>query len=198
MRVSEKKRQQILTAAEQMFKEYGYAGTSMDKVAEVAEVSKRTVYNHFPSKEELFNAIVLTHLRHLKQVDDQPFDASVAIDEQLKALAWHQIRTFTQPEFVDASRMFFIEMLRDAELAQQLMANAEGIEQGLTDWMQQANDAGMLTLSDSLFAARQFLYQIKSFAYYPMLYGNVTLSEQELCYIVDQTVAMFLSHYGRS
>ncbi|WP_083887181.1 TetR/AcrR family transcriptional regulator [Nodosilinea nodulosa] len=42
----------------QEFLQNGYAGTSMDKVAATAGVSKPTVYNYFKDKEGLFRALV--------------------------------------------------------------------------------------------------------------------------------------------
>ena len=52
-RRSDKKREAIIQAATQAFQEFGVNGTSMDKLAELANVSKRTVYNHFSTKEDL-------------------------------------------------------------------------------------------------------------------------------------------------
>lgn len=50
----EKKRQAILGAALEIFISEGYMNTSMDKIAEKAQVTKQTVYRYFPSKEQLF------------------------------------------------------------------------------------------------------------------------------------------------
>ena len=52
------KRDSILEAAIRAFRDVGYECTSMDRIAELAGASKRTVYNHFPSKEALFQAVV--------------------------------------------------------------------------------------------------------------------------------------------
>lgn len=49
---------QILQGAMQEFLHYGYAGTSMDRVAATAGVSKPTVYSYFHDKEGLFQALV--------------------------------------------------------------------------------------------------------------------------------------------
>lgn len=51
------KRDAILDAAETVFAEEGYAA-SMDRVAEVAGVSKQTIYKHFAAKDRLFDAMV--------------------------------------------------------------------------------------------------------------------------------------------
>ncbi|MGL4882188.1 MAG: TetR/AcrR family transcriptional regulator [Waterburya sp.] len=52
------KREQILQGAMKVFLQPGYAGASMDRVAEVAKVSKNTIYNHFQDKEGLFTALI--------------------------------------------------------------------------------------------------------------------------------------------
>ena len=60
MALSEQKRQRkwndILRAAEEVFLSDGYLGASMDKIAQRAGVTKQTVYRYFPSKEALFQA----------------------------------------------------------------------------------------------------------------------------------------------
>jgi AcrR family transcriptional regulator len=48
----------ILAAARRLFREHGYEITSMDTVALEANVSKATLYVHFPGKRELFAAVV--------------------------------------------------------------------------------------------------------------------------------------------
>lgn len=52
------KGEQILRGAMQVFLQQGYVGTSMDRVATAAGVSKNTIYNHFQDKEGLFTALI--------------------------------------------------------------------------------------------------------------------------------------------
>ncbi len=52
------KKEKILEGAMKEFLVQGYAGTSMDRVAKAAAVSKTTVYSHFGDKEGLFVALV--------------------------------------------------------------------------------------------------------------------------------------------
>jgi len=59
---------QILNGALQEFLAHGYAGTSMDRVAATAGVSKPTVYNHFQDKEGLFRALVQKIARERFQI----------------------------------------------------------------------------------------------------------------------------------
>ena len=57
MKLTEKKRKDILDAAIQEFREQGFPAARVNRIAELAEVSKRTLYKHFESKEVLFQAI---------------------------------------------------------------------------------------------------------------------------------------------
>ncbi|MDA0167519.1 TetR/AcrR family transcriptional regulator [Solirubrobacter taibaiensis] len=68
-------RAEIVSAAHRLFLEKGYAETSVEQIAEAAGVAPRTVFRHFPRKEDL-----VFH-RHAEQVgrfeqllSDQPPD----------------------------------------------------------------------------------------------------------------------------
>jgi AcrR family transcriptional regulator len=47
----------MLTAAQRLFGQRGFAGVSMDAIATACEVNARAIYYHFDSKQELFNAV---------------------------------------------------------------------------------------------------------------------------------------------
>lgn len=65
---SQLKQAQILQGALKIFLQQGYEGTSMDRVATAAGVSKITIYKHFQDKEGLFTALI-------EQVTAQRFEA---------------------------------------------------------------------------------------------------------------------------
>jgi TetR/AcrR family fatty acid metabolism transcriptional regulator len=58
MRNKELTRERILEAAEKLFAEKGFHETAMNEIVRAAKVSKGGVYFHFPSKEELFFALL--------------------------------------------------------------------------------------------------------------------------------------------
>ena len=55
--VMEERKTAILTAAEQVFSECGYAATTMEAVAEKAGISKGNIYNYFQNKQDLFQHV---------------------------------------------------------------------------------------------------------------------------------------------
>jgi len=54
----ERRRPIVLDAAFELFLDRGYEGTSMDAVAQAVGVTKPVIYACYPSKEELFNALL--------------------------------------------------------------------------------------------------------------------------------------------
>jgi TetR/AcrR family transcriptional regulator, fatty acid metabolism regulator protein len=58
MRDKELTRERILEAAERLFAEKGFHETAMDEIVRASKVSKGGVYFHFPSKEDLFFALL--------------------------------------------------------------------------------------------------------------------------------------------
>jgi AcrR family transcriptional regulator len=54
----ERTRQRLLAQAQRLFRERGYAATSLEQIAEAAEVTKGAIYGHFASKEDLMLSAV--------------------------------------------------------------------------------------------------------------------------------------------
>lgn len=57
--------ERILTVAHRLFLRDGFARTTYDRLAVEARTSKTTLYNRFPSKENLFDAVVARSLSDL-------------------------------------------------------------------------------------------------------------------------------------
>jgi len=64
-RRKEARPQELLDAALSLFAEKGFAASRADEVAQRAGVSKGTLYLYYPSKEELFKAVVRHNLSSL-------------------------------------------------------------------------------------------------------------------------------------
>jgi len=59
------RRAQLLVAARDVFAEQGYHAAAMDDIAERAGVSKPVLYQHFPGKLELYQALLTTYAEEL-------------------------------------------------------------------------------------------------------------------------------------
>ncbi len=57
--------EEILTAAEGIFFEKGFHDTSMDEIAKAAQFSKKTLYQYFINKEDLYFSVALREFRQV-------------------------------------------------------------------------------------------------------------------------------------
>ncbi|EON3347234.1 HTH-type transcriptional regulator RutR [Yersinia enterocolitica] len=113
------KRQLIMTAALDLFSLYGIHGTSLDQVAERADVSKTNLLYYFPAKEALYIAVLkdilaiwLAPLKAL-QADQQPIDA---------IRHYIALKLAVSRDHPQASRLFCLEMIQGAPLLKQELA----------------------------------------------------------------------------
>jgi AcrR family transcriptional regulator len=75
----------ILEAAEELFMRYGYSKTSVDDITEQIRISKKTLYQHFESKEKILVTIferIKTELS--QQIETVLADKTLAFSEKLK------------------------------------------------------------------------------------------------------------------
>ena len=73
---TEMRRQSILEVAAEVFREFGYERTLMSEICARLGGSKATLYNYFPSKEELFYAIMFQSTEADFESVHQAFDPS--------------------------------------------------------------------------------------------------------------------------
>ncbi|MCF7500404.1 TetR/AcrR family transcriptional regulator [Pseudoalteromonas sp. L1] len=195
MKLSQRKRLDILNAAETLFFQQGFEHTSMDQVASLAEVSKRTVYNHFENKDVLFQAILVFMFEKVRKDNAVLFNSDKPVNEQLTQIAEQEVALLTSKEFLKVAKVAFMQMLQQPDLAKSLANNSMGCMQDLVAFLEQATLAQKLQVEDAEFAAKQFVYQLKSLIFYPLLYGFEQQDSKANAEIIRQTVKMFLARY---
>ena len=133
----ERTRQRLLTEAQRLFRERGYAATSLEQVAEAAEVTKGAIYGHFASKEDLM----------VSALDAAPApDYSSTLNDESRPLperlaAYGRAVAAEQPgdtEEVAVYLEFFAALLRSPDALQRYRSSREQRLQELAD----ADDAG--------------------------------------------------------
>ena len=85
----EQRRTQVLDAARAVFVESGYYAAGMDVIAERAGVSKPVLYQHFPSKLELYLALLDAGIEELLEATDTAVretpDNKVRVQQTMRA-----------------------------------------------------------------------------------------------------------------
>jgi TetR/AcrR family transcriptional regulator len=110
-RAAERKRQTILAAALDLFSTLGVDGTSLDRVAERADVSKTNLIYYFPSKDALYEAVLTGVLEDWLDPLSE-FSADDAPDQAIRRYVRRKM-SFSRDNPA-ASRLFCFEMLQGA------------------------------------------------------------------------------------
>ena len=132
--MDEPARERILTAAEALFAEHGFAGTPTSRIAERAGVPKGLVHYYFARKPDLLEALVDRLPPDCGEVAAQPgdlaanlrrvvaaLDAELASSAVLSHLLWREADT--HPAVLDAMRARYDRMA--AALAAVIAASVE-------------------------------------------------------------------------
>ncbi|PPU68426.1 TetR/AcrR family transcriptional regulator [Xanthomonas pisi] len=197
-RLTDRKRHAIVEAAIAEFRQHGFEATSMDRVAATAGVSKRTVYNHFPSKDALFGEILRRLWQRSAEAVSLAYRRDQSLRTQLTQLLQQKLRLLDDAAFIDLSRVAIAEGMHSPERARALLAQLGSKEEGTTTWLRAALADGRLVEVDPEFASQQLQALVKGFAFWPQLaMGQPPLSPAQQAQVAESAVEMFLRLYGR-
>jgi TetR/AcrR family transcriptional regulator, regulator of autoinduction and epiphytic fitness len=196
-RLTDRKRSAIIEAAIDEFRAYGYETTSMDRIAARAGTSKRTVYNHFPSKEVLFAEILHQLWEAVAGNEELAYRADRPLRDQLLDLIRQKFRLLNDEAFVSLARVAIAAGIHSPERAQGMVSRMSEREEGLTVWIRAAAAAGRLKVNDPVFASHQLQGLIKGFAFWPQItLGQPPLDAAMQKQVAESAVDMFLAYYS--
>lgn len=201
---SARKRRDILAAATVVFLRKGYLGTNLDEVAELASVSKMTVYKHFADKETLFVAIVTNMVNEASDVVHDELlklGHSGNVEADLRDLACRQLNLVMQPAMMQLRRLVIGEVNRFPELARTFYERGpERTIGSIARTFERLRAETLLTFDDARLAAAQFNWLVMSAPLNrAMLLGDEAIPEaDELRQHAASSVAVFMAAYGVS
>ena len=187
-------RQAILNAGKDVFLEQGYEGASMDRIAERAGVTKRTVYAHFASKHALFTEAVARGCANV--IGQMPRASQLGEDPRVGLfLALRTSRELMlSPSCLRLERAVAAEAERHPEFAVQVReAFAAGealLREALDGWVA----SGRLNPHDTALSARMLSNQVAHATSMRGLMGEPADDPLALA-AVDATVILFLAAY---
>ena len=192
---SQLKRAAIIEAARTTFKSLGVTATSMDKLAEVAGVSKRTVYNHFATKE----ALVMTLMTDLwEQALSQPtvaYDAHQPLEAQLQQLVRDDMDYLQSKEHIEVSRMLIGHLFYTTEMQQELQKVIKE-ENAILRWIKAATQDERLSVTDVEQAQAELQSLIKGQCFWPLIFQmNEPFTDKEKDQHAAEIVKVFLCRY---
>lgn len=193
---SQQKHLDIINAAKEEFIEHGFLAANMDRITASAEVSKRTLYRHFESKEVLFESVLTIINDSVNENVSYQFDEEKSTEEQLNDIAYKEIEILYQTYGISLARTIVMEFLRQPEMAKNLIKNIYSIR-AITQWFNAAIEAGRLKNVDSKLMTDVYVSLFQGLFFWPQVMnldteptGDAVKSK------VDTVTSIFIQSYG--
>jgi TetR/AcrR family transcriptional regulator, mexJK operon transcriptional repressor len=199
---SARKRRAVIEAATKLFLQNGYLGTNMDEVANVARVSKQTVYKQFSNKEALFIEIVTSLVNAASDAVHNAvprFVDGADLTKYLRDYAFQQLQVVLTPRLMQLRRMVIGEVGRFPELGMKLYESGpKRAMEAFAATLSSLAERGLLSIEEPADAASHFNWLIMSAPVnQAMLLGDRAIPKgAQLRRHAEQGVRVFLAAYG--
>jgi AcrR family transcriptional regulator len=190
--------ERLLDAATQFFMEKGFAATSMGEIAKQAHASTETFYRHFPTKEELFQRVLLRRaefnkgeLSSVLLSHDPPEKALTAFGELVLSL-------LLAPEAMSLHRIFVMEKGRFPEMVNSFHAQGPArVHAALSSYLAEQVKKGKLRKMNTDVGARQFFdLVVPEFMFGVNVRSKPAPTKAEIRQRVKEAIDCFLHGYG--
>lgn len=192
MKLTEKKRKDIIDAAIVDFQDHGYAGANMARIAKLAKVAIRTLYNHFESKEVLFEAVTRILIDKKEAHAPFPFDPDGDLEAQLLSGLHEYMDALSDPLVITLNRIMIPEYMRDLARSQEYYEELGSYAYAMSNFVSDAMKAGALKDADPDMATENLLGLARNYFFWPLV---LTGQQPDREAIAKNCVEMFLARY---
>lgn len=186
----------IIEAAERLFLERGFGSVSMDELAEAAGLARRTLYNQFTSKEDIFREMLLRVSGQLEHAFPPGIETRGDVEDVLRLIARAILELHKQPEYLGFLRMVVADSRQFPWIAEEFAAVMDPQTERLARYLDQLTALGILDCRNPMLAAHQFMGLLNEFSLWPWMMGreSVPVPDED---VIEETVRMFLRSYRR-
>lgn len=171
----------MIEAAVQEFMARGLESGSMENIAKVAEVSKRTLYKYYPNKEAIFDAIIEKLLIAVCGFVPAPYSKSEPIEKQLTKIIDYKAELMTSDEYMNISRLVLSEVMKGRKLEPKHLERFYVAELHFIKWIDAGKkDGKIISKQSSDLIANQFHSIIKGQLFYPVIFGIKELTKNDV------------------
>lgn len=194
-----RKRADIYAAAADEFREKGFHGTSMDAIAARANVSKRTLYHHFASKDVLFDTVIEGFWARLVPNDNAELLSELPLETRLRTLARQRLDLLLDPTVVGLIRTVLAESMRTPDLARAIRGERRHLDMlGFRGILQSEARRKRLHFDDFELAMSHFWGLVFDGLFFTVVLGlRGPVGAAERTRTVERGVAAFVALYGK-
>lgn len=179
---------ELLDGALKEFLRNGYAGTSINQIVKSLGISKTTLYSRYPSKAELFRAIISQQTKTSSAATAlQSEGERLPLEDALRAYAQHTLEISLDGDLLEVNRLIYSEANRFPELG---LASAERSELGVRQIAQFIAERAVedgVPCSDPRGVAAAFIFMLRGW-YVNVMLTNETVSTAAIKRFAEQAV----------
>jgi TetR/AcrR family transcriptional regulator, mexJK operon transcriptional repressor len=192
-----RKRQALVEGGLEAFLSQGYHAASLDRIAEAAGVARRTIYNHFSSKEELFKEIVRSIVDQALGPIPTGYGEGSTSRAFLRSFMVRYAGLMLADPQIRLHRLVLAEVGRFPLIGRLYAEGYARTRDGIADKLKKLAARGELSISDPTEAADR-LWQLAITESHNKLLFDPTLriSEKVIASKVEAAVDCFLRLYG--
>lgn len=191
-------REAIVEAAQHLFLQRGFGSVSMDELAEAAGVARRTLYNQFASKEEIFREMLLRVAARLEDAFPTGIETRGDVGEVLRLVARIILDLHKNPGYLGFLRMVVADSRQFPWIAKEFATVMEPQTERLVRYFAHLSAMGLLECRNPALAAHQFMGMLNQLSLWPWMMGRpgtIPVSSEDAA---EETIRMFLGHYRPS
>jgi TetR/AcrR family transcriptional regulator of autoinduction and epiphytic fitness len=145
----------------------------MDSIATRANVSKRTLYKHYPSKRSLLDSILIHLISNNQKALEFNFKKTDSLKDQLCHIITQKAKSLLEQNNIKLAKIILSEYLKDEGLLKEQIEEVIKNETITIKWIQQNQEAGHINSDQSALDTLEFLNEIiNGIIFFPMLFGK--------------------------
>ena len=134
------RRERIYEAARQLFLEQGYAATTVERIADAADVAQTTFFNHFQSKDAVLREMTGEISAHLEAMLQQELATSDTAERRIRRFATQALRALGATEGL--AREVLLELLRKSSGPGTALPYLASVREPFTTIVREGQSAG--------------------------------------------------------
>lgn len=196
---TESKRQAIIKAAAEVFREVGFDRASMSDIRARVGGSKSTLYNYFPSKEKLFFEVIHDPKElELEEIVRTLNPGAADLRQELLDFGQRFLAVLYSPETIAIRRLTIAEARHSDIGKMSFESSTVPLEKQVGAFLKKVMKRGALRSSEPKAAAMHFLSLLESELLQRVLLGVIdTVRPDTISGAVRRAVDAFLSGYER-
>ena len=175
MVVSTDRKKEILAVSQRLFRNNGYASTSVRDIARELSIEPASLYSHISNKEDILVTTCFDMAEKFETAIHEVNDIYFNAEQKLRMAIANHVRILT--ENLDAAVVFMRDWRNLGERKEEFLKLRNAYEEGILTIVQNGIDEGLFNETDKKFAALTILSSVNWIVEWYKEDGSLTPSE---------------------